>query len=130
MRVGSTQPRFCMLSFWVQNDVSDNFFIYPVNSPEVTQAKSIANFKTWFQKHRGLPKKLLFEKLNRKLLGYYNYFGVTGNFQSLNNFVYHVKGLFFKWLNNHSQRKSYNWKGFKELVKCFELAKPRILHAF
>jgi len=91
---------------------------------------SIVKFKTWFQKHRGLPKKLLFEKLNRKLLGYYNYFGVTGNFQSLNNFVYHVKGLFFKWLNDHSQRKSYTWKGFKELVKCFELAKPRILHAF
>jgi len=34
--------------------------------------------------------------VNRKLLGYYNYYGVTGNFQSLNSFVYHVKGLFFK----------------------------------
>jgi len=90
---------------------------------------SLANFKVWFQKHSGLPKKLLFAKLNRKLLGYYNYFGVTGNFQSLNSFVYQVKGLFFKWLNERSQRKSYNWKGFKELVKCFEIAKPRILHA-
>jgi hypothetical protein len=29
-----------------------------------------------------------------------------------------------------SQRKSYNWKGFKELIKSFELAKPRFLHAF
>jgi len=91
---------------------------------------SIVKFKTWFQKHSGLPKKLLFAKLNRKLLGYYNYYGVTGNFQSLNSFVYQVKGLFFKWLNGRSQRKSYNWKGFKELVKCFEIAKPRILHAF
>jgi group II intron reverse transcriptase/maturase len=91
---------------------------------------SIVNFKIWFRKHSGLPKKILFAKLNRKLLGYYNYFGVTGNFQSLNSFVYQVKGLFFKWLNGRSQRKSYNWKGFKELVKCFEIAKPRILHAF
>jgi len=41
-----------------------------------------------------------------------------------------MKGLFFKWLNMRSQRKSYNWKGFKELIKSFELAKPRILHAF
>jgi len=91
---------------------------------------SIVKFKAWFQKHSGLPKKILFAKLNRKLIGYYNYYGVTGNFQSLNSFVYQVKGLFFKWLNERSQRKSYNWKGYKELVKCFEIAKPRILHAF
>jgi RNA-directed DNA polymerase len=77
-----------------------------------------------------LPKKILFAKLNRKLIGYYNYYSVTGNFQSLNSFVYQVKGLFFKWLNERSQRKGYNWKGFKELVKSFEIAKPRILHAF
>ncbi|MDD5319502.1 MAG: group II intron reverse transcriptase/maturase [Methylococcales bacterium] len=91
---------------------------------------SIVKFKAWFQKHSGLPKKILFAKLNSKLLGYYNYYGVSGNFQSLNNFVYQVKGLLFKGLNRRSQRKSYNWKGFKELVKCFKIAKPRILHAF
>ena len=90
---------------------------------------SIANFKAWFQKHGSLPKKILFAKLNRKLVGYYNYYGVTGNFQSLNSFVYQVKGLLFKWLNRRSQRRSYNWKGFKELVSDFEIAKPRILHA-
>lgn len=91
---------------------------------------SLVKFKAWFQKHSGLPKKILFAKLNSKLLGYYYYYGVSGNFQSLNNFVYQVKGLLFKGLNRRSQRKSYNWKGFKELVKCFKIAKPRILHAF
>jgi hypothetical protein len=90
---------------------------------------SLANFKAWFQKHSRLPKKILFAKLTRKLLGYHSYYGVTGNYQSLNSFVYQLKGLFFKWLNGRSQRKSYNWKGFKELVKGFEIAKPRILHA-
>ena len=64
-----------------------------------------------------------------KLLGYYNYYGVTGNSQSLNSFVYQVIGLLFKWLNRRSQRKSYKWEGFIELVKCFGIAKPRILHA-
>ena len=91
---------------------------------------SIANFKAWCQKHSSQPKKILFAKLNRKLPGYYNYYGVTGNSQSLNSFVYQVIGLLFKWLNRRSQRKSYNWKGFKELREHFEIAKPRILHAF
>jgi RNA-directed DNA polymerase len=90
---------------------------------------SLANFKAWFQKHSGLPKKILFAKLNRKLLGYYNYYGVTGNSKSLNSFVYQVIGLLFKWLNRRSQRKSYKWEGFMELIKYFGIVKPRILHA-
>ena len=57
---------------------------------------SLANFKAWFQKHSGLPKKILFAKLNRKLLGYYNYYGVTGNSQSLNSFVYQVNRSAFQ----------------------------------
>jgi len=76
-----------------------------------------------------LPKKILFAKLNRKLVGYYNYYGVTGNYKSLNSFVYQVTELLFKWLNRRSQCKSYNWEGFKELIKYFGIAKPHICHA-
>ena len=90
---------------------------------------SLANFKSWFKKYSGLPKEILFAKLNRKLLGYYNYYGVTGNSQSLSSFVYHVTKLLYKWLNRRSQRKSYNWIGFNELLNYFGIAKPRILHA-
>ena len=76
-----------------------------------------------------LPKKILFAKLNRKLVGYYNYYGVTGNFKSLNSFVYQVTELLFKCFNRPSQSKSYNREGFEELIKQFEIAKPRIYHA-
>jgi RNA-directed DNA polymerase len=79
--------------------------------------------------YSGLPKEMFFAKLNRKLLGYYNYYGVTGNSQSLSTFVYHVTKLLYKWLNRRSQRKSYNWIGFNELLNYFGIAKPRILHA-
>ena len=68
---------------------------------------SLANFKTWFQKHSGLPKKILFAKLNRKLLVYYIYYGVTVNSQNLNSFIYQVTGLLFKWFNRRGQLKSY-----------------------
>ena len=56
--------------------------------PSAHGSLSIANFKIRFRKYSGLPKKILFAKLNRKLVGYYNYYGVTGNFKSLNSFVY------------------------------------------
>ncbi|NOQ13397.1 MAG: group II intron reverse transcriptase/maturase, partial [Methyloprofundus sp.] len=75
-------------------------------------------------------KKFLFDKLNRKLQGYYNYYGVRGNYKSLNSFVYRVWQLLFKWLNRRSQRRSYNVKGFKELVKDFGITRPQICHDF
>lgn len=91
---------------------------------------SIANFKKWLKDNSGLPKKILFPKLNKKLRGYYNYYGIRGNSKSLNTFIFLVENLLFKWLNRRSQRNSYNWIGFKQLIKHFGLAKPRICHAF
>ncbi len=91
---------------------------------------ALANFKDWCKKHRHLPKGILFGKLNRKLRGYWNYYGIIGNFNSLGDYFYHVEVILFKWLNRRSQRRSYTWKGFKELLKDFRLAKPRICHNF
>jgi len=91
---------------------------------------SLANYKVWFIGNCRLPKKILFAKLNRKLRGYYNYYGVRGNYKSLNSFVYRIWQLLYKWLNKRSQRRSYNVKGFKELVKDFGIARPQICHDF
>ncbi len=91
---------------------------------------SLARFKVWFRKYSGLPKKVLFDKLNRKLLGYYRYYGIRGNGQSLNSFAFRVGQLFYKWLNRRSQRKSYTVAGFKTMLKDFELVKPHICHDF
>jgi hypothetical protein len=65
--------------------------------------------------------------LNAKLRGYYNYFGVYGNLPSLNAFYLHAIRTLMKYLNRRSQRKSYNWLGFNQLMKLFDIAKPRIV---
>ncbi len=91
---------------------------------------SLANFQEWCRKHSRLPRKVLFAKLNSKLRGYYQYYGIRGNYASLQNFLHQVKRILFKTLNRRSQRRSYNWKGFAELIKVFELQRPRICHSF
>jgi len=91
---------------------------------------SLANFTVWLKKSSRLPKTVLFAALNRKLRGYYNYYGIIGNYKSLSTFVYRIIQTLFKWLNRRSQRKSYNWEGFKEMVKHFRISQPRICHAF
>ncbi len=87
---------------------------------------SLKNFSDWCRKNRHLKMTDMFKKLNAKLRGYYNYYGVIGNFESLSDFFWHAMKMLFKWLNRRSQRKSYNWKGFGELLKYFRIERPRI----
>ncbi len=91
---------------------------------------ALATMKVWCNKHCRLPKALLFATLNRKLRGYWNYYGIRGNSESMSDYFYQVKSILLKWLNRRSQKRSYNWTGFKALLKDFPLAKPRICHAF
>lgn len=88
--------------------------------------QSIANFTKWCKKYRHLKKKALFQLLNSKLRGYYNYYGVIGNYASLQEFFENIIRILFKWLNRRSQKKSCNWRRFKELLKKYNVMKPRI----
>jgi len=87
---------------------------------------SLKRFSEWCKSNRNMRMTELFYKLNSKLRGYYNYYGVRGNYDSMASFFYHAIKLLFKWLNRRSQRKSYTWTGFKELLKHFGIARPRI----
>ena len=68
----------------------------------------------------------IFRKTNQILIGYYHYYGITDNGKSLQRMRRKVENLLFYWLNHRSQKRSYNWDGFLELLKAFPLAKPKI----
>lgn len=58
-------------------------------------------------------------RLKRKLTGYWNYYGVTGNFLSLGKYWWSVLGLLYKWLNRLSHKRSYKWKGLMACLADF-----------
>jgi group II intron reverse transcriptase/maturase len=80
----------------------------------------------WLKRNRNLRLKELFAALNLKLRGHYQYFGITDNSASLDSYFYTLRGLLLKWLNRRSQRRSYEWEEFEDLLKIFPLVKPRI----
>lgn len=75
---------------------------------------------------RTLPIKEIIKKLNQILVGYYHYYGITDNYQSMSNFRYQIMKSLYKWLNRRSQKKSYNWEGYNEMLKVYPLVTPRI----
>jgi RNA-directed DNA polymerase len=89
---------------------------------------SLTRFKLWLKNncHHRLPD--LLRLLNAKLTGYFNYFGVHGNIRSLKFFYYQVIRQLWKYLNRRSQRKSYNWEGFRQLLTQFGMVKPHIVN--
>ena len=89
--------------------------------------KSQKRLSLWCKGNRHLKTPELFKALNTKLRGYYNYFGVYGNLSSLNAFYLYAIRALQKFLNRRSQRKSYNWAGFNQLMEQFGITKPRII---
>jgi hypothetical protein len=52
---------------------------------------------------------------------------VQGNSASLQQCFTCAMRVLCKWLNRRSQRQSYNWAGFKALLKDFAIERPRIV---
>ena len=69
---------------------------------------------------------MVFLRINQILVGYYHYYGVTDNFNALRRIRTRVIRMLFYWLNRRSEKKSYNWVGFNELLERHPIAKPRI----
>jgi len=87
---------------------------------------SVAAFDEWMEAKRHQRTHVLIGSLKRKLTGYWNYYGVMGNLNSLGKFWWQVTQRLFKWLNRRSHKRSYNWKGFREMLVDFAVPGPRI----
>ena len=88
--------------------------------------KKCKEIYTLLKEMRHWDVKLIVEKLNRMLVGYNHYYGITDNIRSLERFRRRVERMLFYWLNRRSQKSSYTWEGYRELLKVFPITQPRI----
>ena len=76
-------------------------------------------------KHKLLP---LWKAFNAKLRGHVEYYGVSLNADRVYSFVHQATGIFFKWINRRSQRKSFNWEQFEQFRKAHPGVKVSTRH--
>ncbi len=88
--------------------------------------KSLAEFKNWCKEARNNRLCNIFHSLNAKLRGYYAYYGIAGNYQSLYQYYCEVCRMLYKWLNRRSQRHSFSWSQFVQVLDRFKIEQPRI----
>jgi len=86
----------------------------------------LLRFKEWIRRNRNMPIRILMKKMKSKVQGHCNYYGITGNRNSVNDFIDEIKRLLFKWLNRRSQRKSFNWDKFNKFLKKYPLPRAKV----
>jgi group II intron reverse transcriptase/maturase len=90
--------------------------------------RSLRRLNEWCRLHRHYPRPWQHKQLSHKLRGYDNYYGLTGNFESLVRVRRRLRRIWRKWLNRRSQRKGVTWKRFQEYLKRNPLPRPLITH--
>lgn len=88
---------------------------------------ALQSLKTWIKGERHTPLKRLKNSLRGKFQGHFNYYGVIGNSRMLSCFFNEARWLIYRALNDRSQKKSYDWNGFKRMWKTLDIPNPRII---
>lgn len=93
--------------------------------------KGLTELNSWLKDIRNLfLLKDWWIILRAKLVGHYNYFGVSGNMRCLQQFKYQANKLIYKWINRRSQKRSMTWETFLGYLDWNPLPQPRIKHDF
>ncbi len=93
-----------------------------------TLRRKLKVMKEWLRMMRTkAPFNEWLPKLKLKLVGHYNYFGISGNYRCVNQFYRKVVILIYRWMNRRSQKKSTSWMSFLRYIREIDpLPKPRI----
>ena len=84
----------------------------------------------WCKENRHEPVKGQFIDLSVKLKGYYQYFGVRGNFKVLEVVYEYAEKAWRYWLSRRSHKGGISWKMFEKIRATYPFPKPRIVHNF
>lgn len=92
---------------------------------------ALKRMTVWMKLNRHKPVKEIITKLNPKLRGHYNYYGITFNSRMINVYFYQVTRLLHKWLNRRGGKRVWNWEKVTKLVTQWQpLEKPSIKHSY
>lgn len=126
-RYAKEQHNFDFLGFTITNGKTRNGY-YKVDYT-TSKKKSKLKYKSlqdFVKVNKATKPKDLIKQLNKKLIGLYNYFGISGNYIWLINIYNFAKRILRKWLNRRSQRGKISWEKFNNIIKYNPLVKPKI----
>ena len=93
-------------------------------------ARSLAAVKDSCRTNRHRPVREQRAWLSAVLLGHYAYYGITGNYQRLQEYRYQVVKTWRKWLERRTRGWLLTWDSFNALLARHQLPMARIIHRY
>lgn len=128
-RNSKTKDNFDFLGFNIYNSKTQKGYYkvgYRTSRKKSKMKKQ--DIKKFIKLNRQTKAKDLIKALNRKLIGYYNYYGISFNFDWLVEIYSYTLTQLKKWLSRRSQRGKISWMKMKLIVTFEPLEKPRITY--
>lgn len=104
----------------------NGYFKLKRKTAKKTLRKKVDAMKMWLAEHPHEGKATIWAKVNAKLQGHYQYYGVTDNTNSIRTYAWIVRRLLYRWCNRRGQRLSYTWTAFQQMLQYYPLAVPRL----
>ncbi len=90
--------------------------------------RAFSALSEWCRKNLHLPIKEQHQKLLQKLRGHYGYYGIIGNFFSLQEFREGARGIWRRKLSRRRRDGDVTWTEFLRLEKRYSLPRARVVH--
>ena len=87
---------------------------------------SKARIKKWIKENMHEREEWLIKSLNRRLRGYFNYYGITDNGREIQKMRAYVIRTLYKALRKRSNRHKLSWESFNNIFKTYLLIPARI----
>ena len=124
---GNSAGTFNFLGFTLISGKSrnGNFTVKYRTSEKKLKAKR-AKMKIWLWQNMHVPIGEFIKRLNVKLRGHYNYYGLSHNFRKLKGFKRYVERTLFKTLNRRGGKRKLSWEKFWRILEHNPLLPPKI----
>jgi len=119
-RYKGTKEKFDFLGFEFHNGktIKGIYRTHIITSRKKLKLKR-ATTRLWIREHMHDPIAELCKRINRKIVGHYNYYGISGNYDSLVKFYKYVKYTLYKWLNRRDQKGKMKYGDFLRIWQYY-----------
>jgi len=110
--------------FWARS--SKGSWVIKRKTAKKRMQRAMNALANWCRQNRHLSLKEQHRMLCQKLMGHYQYYGITGNFQMLDRVHRHAERIWRFWLDRRSSKNAMPWDKFLKILSTFPLLRPRI----
>ena len=129
-RNSNTNDNFDFLGFNIYNSKTiQGYYKVGYRTSEKKSKAKKQDIKNFIKLNRDMKPKALIKSLNRKLIGYYNYYGISFNLNWLREIYQYTFLQLKKWLSRRSQKGKINWIKMQLIIAFAPLEKPRITYS-